>query len=343
MNRFLCFFVFMFALATCGRADAQSRFRVAEYNVENLFDTVHEEGMQDIEFTPMGKLRWTSGRYWYKLGQLARTIAGLGELKPADVVMLCEVENDSVVYDLTRRTLLCRLGYEYIISHSQDVRGIDVALLYQPLSFMPIMHDSLRIASEKNFRATRDILHVCGIAVSGDTIDLFLVHMPSRGGGRRHTEPWRRKVAASLRAFADSVMYTRNAPNVIIMGDFNDEAVDKSIRESLGAVLYKYNNVYSSQSSELVVLPARCSDKSIKGTYRFRKKWYELDHIIVSGNFISKRDGLRLVSPTANIFAPPHLTEKEGRHGIRPKRTFSGSFYRGGISDHLPVFVDFVY
>ena len=342
MNRHFFLFVLFSVLFVCGKAEAQRRFRVAEYNVENLFDTIHAHGFDDYGFTPSGNHRWTSGRYWYKLGQLARTIAELGELKPADIIMLCEVENDSVIYDLTKRTILNRLGYEFIISHSRDVRGINVALLYQPMSFMPIICDSLRITPLDNVRPTRDILHICGMTVSGDSLDVFLVHMPSRSGGKRQTEAWRRKVASALKTFSDSVIAARQTPNIVIMGDFNDEATDKSIRKSLGAI-YKYNNVYSLQSSDLIVLPSNCADKRVGGTYLFRKKWYELDHIIVSGNFFSKSAGLRLSCPNTYIYSAPHLTEKDGDRGIKPKRTFLGTSYHGGLSDHLPIYVDFEY
>ncbi len=52
-----------------------------------------------------------------------------------DFVALCEVENDSVLFDLTRRSALRGVNYDYVMTDSPDERGIDVALLYQPSSF----------------------------------------------------------------------------------------------------------------------------------------------------------------------------------------------------------------
>lgn len=106
-------------------------FRVMTYNVENLFDTLHDAGFNDEEFLPGSNRRWNSPRYWGKQQKLARTIAAAGGAVPVDLVALCEVENDTVVNHLCRRTILRRLDYAYLVTQSKDARGIDVALLYQ--------------------------------------------------------------------------------------------------------------------------------------------------------------------------------------------------------------------
>ena len=103
-----------------------------EYNAENVFDTLSTEGHADAEFTPTGAYHWNTPLYWSKLSRLARTIAAVGGLQPAALVALCEVENDTVLTHLTQRTALRRLGYDYVMTHSNDVRGINVALLFQP-------------------------------------------------------------------------------------------------------------------------------------------------------------------------------------------------------------------
>lgn len=113
----------------------QQPFRVMFYNVENLFDCRHDSLKEDREFLPDGEKKWTPSRYWRKLDALSKVVAAVGEERLPDLVGLCEVENDSVLFDLTRRSSLRALGYRYVATHSPDVRGIDVALLYQPGSF----------------------------------------------------------------------------------------------------------------------------------------------------------------------------------------------------------------
>ena len=90
---------------------AQNRFVVMELNCENLFDTKHDSLKNDNEFLPGAIRGWSPRRYWKKLAHTAQTIVAVGEGQtPPDIVALCEVENDSVLYDLTRRSPLRNLG-----------------------------------------------------------------------------------------------------------------------------------------------------------------------------------------------------------------------------------------
>ena len=36
---------------------------IAFYNLENLFDTIHDEGKNDYEYLPDGGMKWTSYKY----------------------------------------------------------------------------------------------------------------------------------------------------------------------------------------------------------------------------------------------------------------------------------------
>ena len=180
-----------------GSACGQTRpFGVMTYNVENLFDTCHDAGFDDYEFLPMAERQWDTRRYRTKLSRLARVIASAGGAQPLALVGLCEVENDSVVYDLCHRTRLARLGYDFVVTHSRDVRGIDVALLYQPLRFRPIAVKAVRVEPPGEYgRHTRDILHVTGLLPTADTLEVFVCHSPSRLGGLRVADDYRRQVA----------------------------------------------------------------------------------------------------------------------------------------------------
>lgn len=160
-----------------------------ELNCENLFDTRHDSLKNDMEFTPEGSYHWTRTRYWRKLNNLAKELVALGEKgnkewEIPDLVALCEVENDTVMTDLTKRSLLRLAGYEYLMTSSPDERGIDVALMYLPSSFCPLRSYPIRIKSLAGMRPTRDILYVSGLLLGGDTLHVFVVHAPSRRGRR---------------------------------------------------------------------------------------------------------------------------------------------------------------
>ena len=186
-----------------------SLFTFVELNCENLFDCQHDSLKNDIEFLPGGAYHWTRTRYWQKLDRIGQTILSCGEqqvtnqLSPRskaskrkeggvnngkswqlpDMVALCEVENDSVLHDLTRRSLLRNACYEYVMTNSPDERGIDVALMYSPYSFRLIDSHSVRVKPIKGMRPTRDILYASGVTVSGDTLHVIVAHLPSRRGG----------------------------------------------------------------------------------------------------------------------------------------------------------------
>ena len=109
-----------------------------ELNCENLFDCRHDSLKQDTEWLPDGARHWTPARYWRKLNNLGQEILSCQEDGVPDLVALVEVENDTCLFDLTHRSLLRNAGYEYLMTESPEVRGIDVALLYQPFSFRPM-------------------------------------------------------------------------------------------------------------------------------------------------------------------------------------------------------------
>ena len=99
------------------------------WNVENLFDTKDDPRKNDNEFLPEATRHWNSFRYRDKLKNLAKGIIASGNEYVPDLVGLCEVENDSCLYDLTRRSPLREADYRYIITDSPDQRGIDVAFI----------------------------------------------------------------------------------------------------------------------------------------------------------------------------------------------------------------------
>ena len=172
------------------RAEAQRPFRIMEYNVENLFDLQHDEGHTDGEFLPEGEKRWNAYKYWKKQNALAKVVAAVGERRIPDLMVLCEVENDTVVRDFCRRSALRALGYRSVQTASDDARGIDVAVLYQPGSFRLLWSDTIRVPSRENgFEPTRDLLYVQGKLISGDTLHLIACHLPSKYSCLLYTSP----------------------------------------------------------------------------------------------------------------------------------------------------------
>ena len=192
------FFSLLLLLTIHEKACAQTPrpFRVMFYNVENFFDVIDNPETDDDEFTPEGLRHWHYGRYYHKLRQISKVITAAGEWDTPAIVGLCEIENDSILDHLTRRTPLRRQEYQYLSAETNDPRGTRVALLYQRDRFRYLHHESHSIRfSRKKHKETRHILHVAGLIAPSDTLDLFVIHFPSRYGGEKESEIplWRRE------------------------------------------------------------------------------------------------------------------------------------------------------
>lgn len=316
------------------------QFRVVSWNVENLFDIRHDSLKNDNEFLPDAIRHWNYSRYRKKLTDVARVIAAVGEWNPPALVGLCEVENDTVLHDLTRRSPLRRLDYRYVMTDSPDARGIDVALLYQRDLFKPLSSRSIPVTAFRQHRPTRDILHVSGLILTGDTLDVFICHLPSRSGGTKETEPYRLHAMRILKTEADSILRNRLRPQVIIMGDFNDSPSDKSVREVLKAG--PPSPTLAPAPLKLYHLLARKAASKGFGTYKYQGEWEVLDHLIVSGTLLESSGHFFTNEEKADVCRLPFLLTEDKKYGGRePFRTYKGMKYQGGISDHLPVYTDF--
>ena len=303
-----------------------SFFTFVELNCENLFDCEHDSLKQDQEFLPDSWRHWNHYRYWQKLNHLGQEIIACGEQgadwQLPDMVALCEVENDSVMVDLTKKSLLRKAGYEYIMTNSPDVRGIDVALLYSPMSFRLISHHSIRVSPLKGMRPTRDILYASGQVITGDTLHVFVVHAPSRSGGVKATQPHRLQVARKLLEAVDSLRTLSPAAQILIAGDFNDNCSDKSVQ-----LLLAHRLADVSEGARGV--------NGAKATYRYQGEWDSIDHILCSENLLSRLEECR-------IGDFPFLLEEDDKYGgIRPKRNYYGAHWKNGFSDHLPLISKF--
>ena len=311
--RSILFFISYFLFSTAG---AQS-LTLVELNCENLFDCQHDSLKQDQEWLPASVRKWTPTRYWRKVNNIGQTILSCQTEGVPDLVALVEVENDSVVFDLTRRSLLRNAGYEYLMTESPDLRGIDVALLYQPFRFRPICYDYLTVQPLEGMRPTRDILYIKGMVTSGDTLHVFVVHSPSRYGGELETRPNRMQVVRQLKPYLEQI----GEGNIIIAGDFNDYAHNMPLKELERTGLTNVTKLAKGRFGKA------------KGTYRFQGDWRSLDHVFLSQRLCEQLED-------AYINDASFLLEDEKRYGgKKPFRTFNGYRYNGGISDHLPLVV----
>jgi len=312
--------------------------RIVFYNLENLYDPYDDTTKLDDEFTPKGIKRWTFSKFLVKLNHLTKTFMAIGGWEPPAMIGMCEVENRYVLNKMIYETPLKKYKYKFIHYESADARGIDVAFLYRPQVFRVISSRNITIHfPSDSLMHTRDILYVKGVLFITDTVHIFINHWPSRRGGFTESVPKRMLVAQTLRSALDSLQQNRVDPQIIIMGDFNDEPDQPAIREILKAGAYSAQTT----SGSLVNLMIPKMKNGNEGTHKFQGKWAILDQFMVSGNFFLKKKGLQISPGSAHIFNASFLMEEDEHFlGGKPYRTYSGPRYSGGFSDHLPVYLD---
>jgi len=303
---------------------AQKNISVGFYNVENLFDTINDP-YDDDEFTPMGKNQWTSVRYAEKTQRLARVINELN----VDILGVCEVENQLVLKDLT--TALKR-PYQYILFDSRYSRGVDVGLIYDPCCFKPVHKKAVPFAltdGEESGKPSRDFLVVVGAIADGkDSLAVIVNHWPSR----RNTEPNRMAAAKKVRYLVDSLIQRSPKLAVMLIGDFNDGPPDPSIQ---------YLLTTGKKNTQLYNPLAPLFNADTSGSHEYQGKWNLLDQIIVSEQGYKRT--LKYEKNSGQIFRPEWLRfRKRGERTYSPNRSYVGSKYVGGYSDHFPVRANFI-
>lgn len=300
------------------------------YNLENLFDTIHDAGKNDYEYLPKGVNRWNSEKYTNKIKNIAATLAGIGageQPSGATAIGVCEVENSNVLDDLIKSPQIARKGWKYIHMESDDSRGIDCALLYDPTRFTP---KEKQLIPYGNNRKTRGFLTISG-TICGEQLHIIVNHWPSRYS----KSPAREAAAEKVKAIKDSIIRRHPTSKVIIMGDFNDNPDNKSLKETLQA---KQEITAATKSSDLYNPFWNKLRKEKQGTIVYRDRWQLYDQIILSGQLCNKKSkGLKYIK--SEIHRPPHLINDKGRYKGYPKRTHAGGEWLNGYSDHLPVVI----
>lgn len=327
--------------AVCTPIFAQKDAMIAFWNVENLYDTVDDPAVKDEEFLPSAKNAWTSQRYNTKLTNTAEVILKMNNGVGPDILGMAEVENKGVLVDLTTKTDLKKQKYGIVHFDSPDQRGIDVALIYKTKSFKVLSSSSVAVVLPKGEkdsaapRPTRDILVVRGILNKKDTICILVNHWPSRLGGVEQSDPKRMAAAETVVRICDSLKMLFPNGEIISMGDYNDEPSDRSM---MTLTLSSYGDGHYIQGNHIA--PFVNMMDSIKasgdGTHYYKKEKSCLDQILVTPNLREKKS---YYVTQAFIFKPEWIfAEVYKNDGLSPKRTWAGSRYIGGYSDHLPVY-----
>ena len=319
----------------CDQAAGNHGISLVFYNCENFFDTIRDPSKNDIDFTPGGSYHYTTKIYEQKLHNIATVLQSMGEGKdhnrPA-LIGLAEIENETVIHDLVQQPEIARNRYRYIIYPGTDLRGINIALLYNPDCFHVITSKAIHVDLHTPGSYTRDVLYVEGILL-GDTVHVLVNHWPSRRGGENETDDKRSCAALTDKKIIGAITKASARAKIIVMGDFNDNPTNNSITNILGAV----DDLKNDDNGQLFN-PWTEQYKSGKGTEWYDHHWNLFDQILLSGKFLTKDDGYWHYK-NAEIYNPAFMKDHHFGKEDAPYRSFAGTHWINGYSDHVPVIV----
>ena len=360
----LCLTLFKIDLST---ANYRPTFSILTYNLENMFDSLHDEGTNDYTFLPIQRkeedmevrrycasikipyyrkqcfeLDWNENVVVNKIQNVSRVLRQADNGRSPDIIVFQEVENVNILRKLIQYGLPDEGYNELILVEGPDSRGIDVAIISKlPLDddvkYYPIDLTDAYEPGEK-VKLTRGILEAT-FRFKGNSFKVLANHWPSQSN----------KDETRMIAGYKLIEATKNSTlPVIVAGDFNTEEKDKlnPIRD----LLLNKNEEFYFLDFETKFFDEYDDGTSHRGTHFYKGNWSSLDRIFVPNNHLKGNCNLKVkcVNPLWNSYKVVKfdfmLSEETYTNERNPDDTkvvevpmrFDPQTGMG-VSDHLPV------
>jgi len=302
----------------------------AFYNVENLFLPDSNPGHK-YEKTKSGLFNWDFRKYQYKLNKIAHAFRLIEEQyqQLPFMIGLAEISGDHVLKDLIQTE---PLSGKYGIVHykSLDERNVDVALLYDRSKIEVLESEPITFffeesgLDEKYYDTTRDVLFA-RVKFEEEIISVFVLHLPSKRE-KDVNKPKRSYILQELRNRISEIQ-KNSSEKIIVCGDFNENPDDEVLQTLSGKTLQ--DNALTNPFEDLFF-------NKKYSTYHY-KDGLLFDQILLSENFFNNEKKIQF--EMAEVFNHRQLTVNSLNLSGRPFRTFAGTRYLGGYSDHFPVLI----
>ncbi len=285
-------------------------FKVATYNVENLFDA-KKDGSEYEEYTPNNKHGWNESMLRIKIASIARVIADID----ADIIALAEIENREVLEQLNKA--LGNRAYPYVFYPNKKERvNIETALL----SRFPI-EKTKTITIKDQARG----IHKISLKINSKPLDVFINHWPAY----LEKEDERAIYAQTLRGELEK----EKEREFVLLGDLNSPYQVQ--RDNWGNALVNVLQAGDKNAPFYNLWYELPQDKRYSHSYG--KKKTALDHIIISKT-LSDGKNIDYKTSSMSLFIKPYMLDNDGN----PKRWQISNKGKGvhlgeGFSDHLPV------
>jgi endonuclease/exonuclease/phosphatase family metal-dependent hydrolase len=321
-------------------AGAASALTIMSYNVENLFDDVHD-GTEYREFDP-GRGNWNSESFHLRVQALSEVVRRAVPGGP-DILLVQEVENGNALQVLVD-TGMRGMGYAWHTLVPKKGLSANVGVA----SRIPIARVRTHAVGPWKGGTVRDILEV-QLEISGHTLYLFDNHWKSKTEGGRVTEQSRREAASVLARRIREIQSLEPSADIVAAGDLN-ESVDEYIRVGrryLTALMPEGESATGTSGSDGIVVsaappplsnsPGRCIlfdpwfelGAENRGSSAWQGDWLTVDHMLLSAGLFD-REGFSYRRGSFTSLRMPFLLDARGL----PRRWSRNS---GGYSDHLPI------
>jgi len=315
-------------------------FKVATYNVQNLFDLVRD-GTEYKGYIPNTRLGWNGKTAAVKYGNIARVIKDIAP----DIVALQEVESERALVLLRDNIKLKGLYYPYLGIADPKATAVRCALL----SRFPII--SKREISVKE-EPSRNILAVT-LQIDGAPLILFVNHWKSKRG----PESMRLPYAKALRKEINKLPI---ATDFIVLGDFNSNyneyrtfrnQISLNDTSGLTGINHILGTIRESRMVTEKILVRQNSNRYLynlwlemrpgrRWSYNFFGQKGSPDNIIIPKGLYDNK-GISYVDNSFGKFDRRYLFRKRAVFQWQRAHNGKGRHLGKGFSDHLPIFAWF--
>ncbi|HEO99387.1 MAG: endonuclease/exonuclease/phosphatase family protein [Campylobacterales bacterium] len=305
-------------------------FKVATYNVENLFDAKYS-GTEYQEYTR--KHNWTERTVEIKLNHTAEVICDLN----ADILGVQEIENGHILRALQKKLDEVGCAYPHLaITHTKRA-SVQVGLLSR---FLIMSTKEIEVGRAPG---TRNILEAV-VTVQNSPLHIFVNHWKSRS-----RKGWESKRVAYAKALQKRLESLPGSAEYLLLGDFNTDydaymSLEARINDTEGKtglhhIVHTTEDI-SSLSRESGRHYTLWGELELDG--RWNTKFYGRkgtpDHILVPRTMLDGK-GINYIDGSFGVFRRSYLFIKRGY--INSWEYKKGKHRGRGYSDHLPIYAYF--
>ncbi|GGG57604.1 endonuclease/exonuclease/phosphatase family protein [Epilithonimonas arachidiradicis] len=289
------------------------------YNVENFYPPDQDS----TESYHSGLYNWDNYKYNLKVRKISNVFRFIeedfGQLP--SIIGLAEIGARSVLEDLTNENSPLN-NYKIIYEPSKDSRNLSVALLFDKEKFTLLKYQTLQFQWDKDKEFdTRDILQA-EFSYQEKKLHIFVLHLPSKRNQDEKKEK-RNFIIGKLKEILQKLFDKGEA--IVLMGDFNENPDNEVVQELL----------FDKDGEQILNNPFETLYKQNQFSTYHGKKGVCFDQILFTEKILKEKFTFKNIE--AQIYNSPRLRNKDNKNSNYPSRTYSGSRYLSGYSDHFPV------